>query len=265
MQPAERPKMTAKELLKLAAKKILPAPVYRRLAHLSRRISDGYTPVGTVDMGIYGRLAPVSRCWGADRGLPINRYFIEQFLARNARDIHGQVLEIGEPLYTRKYGGPRVAKSDVLHVREGAPGATIIADLTKADHIASNTFDCLIITQTLHLIYDVPAALRTIHRILRPGGVALVTVPGLDPIHDKEWAHSWHWTFTNVSARRLFEEVFPAGSVQVEAWGNVAAAVAFLEGLATEEMTREQLDFTDPAYQVLVAVRAVKPAAADGQ
>ena len=245
--------------IKPIAKKILPAPIYYWIATIFRRIFQGYVPVGKANLGSFKRLTPISRYWGADRGLPINRYYIENFLTRYSSDIRGHVLEIGEAMYTLKFGGTRVIKSDVLHIKEGAPDATIIADLTNADHISSNSFDCLIITQTLHLIYDVPSALKTMHRILKPGGVALVTIPGIDPIHDEEWSNSWYWTFTNVSAKRLFGEVFPPDNVRVEAWGNVLTATAFLQGLATEELTKEQLDYVDPAYQVLVAVRAVKP------
>ncbi len=251
--------MSAKQRLQALARQILPDSVYRRLTATSRRMFQGSIPVGKVNMGSFGRLIPISRQWGMDRGLPINRYYIENFLARYQGDIRGHVLEIQDAMYTKKYGGSRVTKSDILHVKEGAIGATIIADLTEANQIPSNTFDCLIITQTLQLIYDVRSAVKTINRILKPSGVALVTIPGLDPALDEEWVENWFWAFTTASATRLFEEVFPADHVRVEAWGNVLTATAFLQGLATEELTKEQLDYVDPAYQVLVAVRAVKP------
>ena len=251
--------MNAKKRLNLLPKQIMPEFVYRRLAATSRRMFQGFIPVGKVNMGSFTQLTPISTQWGMDRGLPINRYYIENFLARYASDIRGHVLETGEAMYTLKFGGTRIIKSDVLHVKKGAPGATIVGDLADADHISSNTFDCFILTQTLHYIYDVRSALKTTYRILKPGGVALVTIPGLDPILDEEWSNSRYWTFTKVSAKRLFGEVFPADNVQVEAWGNVLVATAFLQGLATEELTKEQLDYVDPAYQVLVAVRAVKP------
>jgi len=88
------------------------------------------------------------------------------------------VLEIGEVTYTRRFGGDRVTKSDVLHVVEGNPEATIVGDLTNADNIPSEAFDCVILTQTLHLLYDVKTALANLYRILKPGGILLVTVPG---------------------------------------------------------------------------------------
>ena len=68
-----------------------------------------------------------------------------------------------------------------------------------------------------------------------------------------------NWRFTTLSARRLFGEVFPTENVTVEAYGNVLVAVAFLHGLAAEELRQEELDHRDPDYEVLITVRAVKP------
>jgi peptidoglycan/xylan/chitin deacetylase (PgdA/CDA1 family) len=147
----------------------------------------------------------------------------------------------------------------VLHVVEGDPQATIIADLTSADHIPSETFDCIILTQTLQLIYDVRAALKTIYRILKPSGVVLATFPGISQTYDNEWGSQWYWNFTSVSARRLFEEAFPVENLKVESFGNVLAAISFLHGLAVDELPREELDYRDPGYDVTIAVRAGKP------
>jgi SAM-dependent methyltransferase len=146
----------------------------------------------------------------------------------------------------------------VLHVSEGNPHATFVGDLTNADHIPSCSFDCVILTQTLHLIYDVRAALATLYRILKPGGVLLATIPGISQIDHGEWGNSWYWSFTALSAQRLFEEIFPPSGVEIETYGNVLAAVAFLHGLAVKELRQDELDHHDPNYQLLVAVKAVK-------
>jgi len=144
-----------------------------------QRPDDQILPVGKVRFGSLRRVTPISQQWGFDRGLPIDRYYIENFLAHHENDIRGRVLEIGDNSYTPKFGGNRVTKSDVLYVEEGNPKATIVADLTSANHISSNTFDCIILTQTLQLIYDVQAALQTSFRILKPGGVLLATLSGI--------------------------------------------------------------------------------------
>jgi peptidoglycan/xylan/chitin deacetylase (PgdA/CDA1 family)/SAM-dependent methyltransferase len=226
-----------------------------------RALSERSIPLGKVDFGSLRRLTPISLDFGCDRGRPVDRYYIENFLTQRAEDVRGRVLEIGENTYTRRFGGDRVTTSDVLHVVPGEPQATIIADLATADHIPTNSFDCIILTQTLQLIYDVRAAVSTIYRILRPGGVLLATFPGISQTYDNEWGENWCWNFTKVSARRLFEEGFGAANVTVESFGNVMSAISFLHGLADEELTREELDYLEPGYEVTIAVRAVKPTA----
>ena len=204
------------------------------------------------------QVKPLSRNWGYDRGQPIDRYYIENFLATNAGYIRGRVLEIGDNSYTRRYGDERVTVSDVLHVFEGNPAATIVGDLAQGDNIPSDAFDCVILTQTLQLIYDVPAAIRTLHRILKPGGVVLATVPSITSIGDTNWEGTWFWGFTHLSAARLFGETFSGENVTVEHHGNVLSASAFLYGLGSHELSRRELDHRDSHYQVVIAVRAVK-------
>jgi SAM-dependent methyltransferase len=216
-------------------------------------------PVGHVDFGDLRRVTPISRQFGFDRGQPIDRYYIERFLARCADDIRGRVLEIGDDSYTRQYGGDRVEISDVLHVREGNPQATIVADLSRADHIPSDSFDCIIFTQTLQFIYDVRSAIRTLHRILTPGGVLLATFPGISQISQDQWSKQWYWAFTSRSTPLLFEEAFPVSNIEVEAHGNVLAAISFLHGLTVDELREEELNRRKPGYEVLITLRAEKP------
>jgi SAM-dependent methyltransferase len=191
----------------------------------------------------------------------VDRYYIERFLEQQARDIAGHVLEVRDDAYTRKFGGSRVTRADVLHPTTDNEKATIVADLTAADHVPSDTFDCIVLTQVLPFIADVPAAVRTLHRILRPGGVVLATMPGISQIvrYDMDrWGD--YWRFTSLSARRLFECGFPGGDVQIEAHGNVLAATAFLQGLSSRDLRPDELDYRDPDYEVLITVRAAKHA-----
>jgi SAM-dependent methyltransferase len=152
-----------------------------------------------------------------------------------------------------------VSQSDVLHISDWSPGVTMVGDLTDLGHVDSELFDCVIVTQTLQLVYDYRAAVRTIHRILRPGGVALVTLPAINKSRDEKGAFGDYWAFRTISAQRLFAELFPSEQVTVTGYGNVLAAVAFLHGLAEAELTREELDQVDRAYELMVGVRARKP------
>jgi hypothetical protein len=197
-----------------------------------------------------------------ERGQPIDRYYIEHFLARHAGDIHGRVLEIGDNTYTRRFGQERVTESVVLHVAEQKERVTLIGTLTDRQTIPTASFDCLIVTQTLQAIFDVQAAVATIYHSLKPGGVALITIPGISKIsrYDMDrWGY--YWSFTTRSAEALFTAVFPPDHLQIEAHGNVLAAISFLHGLASQELRRKELDYNAPDYELLITVRAVKPLA----
>lgn len=216
-------------------------------------------PLGSVRLGDLKRVEPISRRFGGDRGTPLDRYYIGRFLERHAADIRGRALEIGEDLYTRQFGGDRVTVSAVLDVDASNSNAAYVADLTDCPHVPSDNFDCVILTQTLHMIYDVRAVVRTVRRILAPGGVVLATMPGISQIDAGSGGDTWFWSMTPRCARLLFEDAFPPEDVSVEPHGNVLAAIAFLHGLALEELDTADLDVLDPLYPVITGARAVKP------
>jgi hypothetical protein len=231
---------------------LTPVGVRRRIRQLLLGWPLGLRPVR--------RVSPASPALGLS-GTPLDRYYIEGFLQRHATDVHGRVLEVGDDAYTRRYGGSRVSRSDVLHVTPGAPKATIIADLTAGEQLPSEAFDCIIATQTLQMIFDLPAAVHTLYRILAPSGTILVTLPAIAPIsrYDMDrWGDFWR--FSNLAARRLFETVAPPDAVTVEPYGNLRAALAFLVGLGPDDVGRRGLDARDADYEVLVGVRVAKPA-----
>jgi SAM-dependent methyltransferase len=204
-------------------------------------------------------LEPFTRSFGYDRGQPVDRYFIEKFLANHSGEIAGHVVEIGDDRYTRQFGGGKVTTSDVLDQAHPDSTPTIIADLANADHLPSASFDCIIIVQTLQFIYNIRNAVSTLHRILKPGGVLLGSVPSLSPIcrYDMDrWGD--YWRFTSASVQKLFGSVFGNEGVHIQAHGNVLVSLAFLYGMAAEELTTEELDFHDRDYESLITVRAVK-------
>ncbi len=250
----------AQERVRRLARAVLPAGVRSWLG--ARLPGPGRS--SRVRFGSLRQLEPVSRRFGWDRGgLPVDRYYIERFLERYAGDIAGRVLEVRDDAYTRRFGGNRVTRADVLHPTGDNPKATIVADLNYAEQVPADSFDCIVLTQVLPFIPDVAAAVRTLHRVLRPGGVVLATLPGISQIvrYDMDrWGD--YWRFTSLSARRIFECGFPGGELRIETHGNVLAATAFLQGLSSRELRPDELDYHDRDYEVLITVRAVKALAA---
>lgn len=213
---------------------------------------------GEIDFGDLGRLTPISDDWGFDRGTPVDRHYIEEFLGAHASDVRGDVLEIGDDTYTRRFGGSRVRKVDVLHA-EGGRGVTMVGDLTRANEFERDRFDCVILTQTLQFVADPSAAVETVGRILRPGGVCLATFSGITKV-SRDDMDRWgqYFSLTSRAARELFGRHFSPDGVAVDAVGNVLTATAFLYGIAAEELPGEALVRHDPDFELLVRVRAEK-------
>ena len=244
--------MTPKNLIR----SLLPLPARRWLRRQPLRIQR----MVRGNASLHLRTSPIDKDWGGKRGQIIDRYYIERFLTQHASDVRGHVLEFFDDAYARQFGGSKVAKVDVLHVSADNPKATIIADLSDGRQIPSDTFDCVVCTQVLLFVYDLRAAVRNIYRILKPGGVLLLTTPGIQKISRGDMKMSGeYWRFTTLSLRRLFEETFPHESLEITASGNVLSATAFLHGLAVEDLRREDLDYPDPDFPVSLALRAVKP------
>ncbi len=201
---------------------------------------------------------PLSRNFGWERGTPVDRLYIEQFLATNASDIAGRVLEVGDDSYSRKYGGKNVQRQDILHVNPDAPSATIVGDLCDPAVLPTGAFDCILITQTLHLLWDLREGMRQLHRALAPGGKLLLTVPGISPVDPYEWNDSWYWSLNGISVERLLAEHFDVSNRQVNVRGNLYAATAFLHGAVLEELNLATMGETDPVYPVVICARAIK-------
>jgi SAM-dependent methyltransferase len=208
-------------------------------------------------LGSIRRTTPLSDHWGRERGTPIDRYYIERFLAAERGAIRGRVLEVMNPEYTDRFGAA-VERSDVLDIDSSNASATIVADLAAADEIPNELFDCFVLTQTLQYVYDLEAAVGHAHRILRPGGTLLCTVPTVSRIAHRTLGTEY-WRLTALACERLFGDAFANGRVDVRAHGNVLTAVAFLVGIAAEELSPRELDLVDPFFPVLVTVRATKP------
>jgi hypothetical protein len=219
----------------------------RRLRRLSR----------PARLGTLRRTTPLSDEFGYDRGTPLDRYYIERFLSENRSSVRGRVLEVKDSAYTEQFG-TGVTRKEVLDVDPENPFATIVADLASPNVIPDASFDCFILTQTLQYIYETRAAIAHAHRILKPGGALLATVPAVSPIVAENHLTDY-WRFTPESCTALFGEIFGPDSIRVRSYGNMLTAIAFLAGMAHEELTERELAAHDERFTMLISVSAMKP------
>ena len=216
-------------------------------------------PINVAEMS---RTSPVSSCFGWDRGTPIDRYYIENFFRKNGILIRGQVLEVGDSSYSRKFSEGEVDSFNVLqHVALGDGAATIVGDLTDTATLPANAFDCFICAQTFQYTFEISKAVEGAFYLLKPGGVLLATVPGISQIsrYDAD-RYGEYWRFTTDSINKLFQPVF-GDEVEVVSFGNVLSSTAFLQGVALEELPdRSLLDKADRDYPMIITIVARKKA-----
>ncbi len=230
----------------------LPAAVQRLFG-----VIDPDCPPGSVTWGSLRRMTPFTRSWGYDRGTPIDRVYIEEFLAGHAQDVRGACLEILNADYTHRFGGARVTDSEVLDINPANHAATIVADLGEPDSLPPVRFDCVIFTQTLHLVPDMRIALANIWRALSPGGVLLLTVPTLGRHEARKGFHHDRWRVTKTGLEWLLTGLSD-GRADITTYGNVLSCTAFLYGLAAEELRPEELQVADREFPLVVAARVLK-------
>jgi len=198
---------------------------------------------------------PASRTFGFERGQPIHRHYIDDFIRAHADRIQGRCVEFHDASYTRRFGGNRPDHVDVLDLDDSNPHATVVADLTKPHSLPPNTYDCIICVHVLHLVYDADAFTRALHELLAPGGTLLVAVPATAMV-DPEWTEYRRWTALGITT--LLEQFFDPSAVQVQTYGNSLAAAAEMRGLAADEIAPWELRATDEHFPVEVCAQAVK-------
>lgn len=199
-------------------------------------------------------LKPISDMYGFDRGKPVDRIYIEQFLNKNKKYIKGVCLEIVDSHYTKMFGGEKVTRFDALDIFPSKK-ANIHGDLRNLTQVESNKYDCLIITQTFNVVDDYYAAIAESYRILKPGGVLLVTMPTISPCQNLKVNM---WRFSNEGMQFAISKYFGKKNVFSCGYGNLEAVKAFWVGLAKEDMTEKEIAKRTNGVPLIIGAVAIK-------
>jgi hypothetical protein len=199
---------------------------------------------------------PLSDHYGLDRGTPVDRRYIEAFLSTRREVIQGSVLEVQDNIYTTRFGGNRVSEATVVDIDAMNPRATLIADLQLVGSLPPNTYDCIILTQTLHLLRRPGRCVENCFTALRSGGALLATAPSVCRV-SPTYPDGDFWRFTPAGIAELFGRHWP-GDVMVDAFGNLRTCMAFLMGEVVEDLPHIVLDHHDRRFPLTVSVEATK-------
>ena len=203
---------------------------------------------------------------GESRGTPLVRYYQDVFLTKYGSDIRGRCLEIGETTHIREYGGGAVTEAEALDLRAHSPEVKVVADLSRADHVPSDQYDCFLNQFTMTVVYDVDAALYHAIRILKPGGVLLINFGCVDYyLHDGldmgtgEPLYMYNW-FTPLQVENTFRRLgLTDADYQLDVYGNLLTRIAFQVNISAEELTARERDTVDPGHPLLICARVKKP------
>jgi len=198
------------------------------------------------------RVLPISRTFGAERGTPIGRYYIDLFLKKHSTAVKGRCLEFGGATYKSYF--PHAGQYEVISIKEG-PGIDYVGDVHNLSSLPVGIFDSIICTQVFEHLSHPHIAAKSLYSMMKPGGVLLFTVPFINNIH---YSPTDFYRFTPYGCRLILEEV---GFVinEIDYGGNSLVSVGSLLGLVAEDFSKEELSIKDPIYPYNNLIKAIKP------
>jgi hypothetical protein len=201
------------------------------------------------------RTTPFSSTYGFERGTPIDRHYLHQFLAAHQDLIGGDVLEVQTNDHTARFGRGVISAHTFDIVPDFAP--TFLCDISHcANVIPTRSYDCLLLPNALPHFRELDLALAQIARIVRPGGAILASAAGLLPLTGDA---PDYWRFSPDGWRERLAASWPGMTIEVAGHGNCLAAVAAQFGLALEELTEAELNVCDPRFPVLITIAGRMP------
>jgi hypothetical protein len=236
----------------------------RYLALKNRRHWHSWPLIRQVRTLRFRRLTPLGA--GRASGLSTIRYYWADFLEQHRADIRGHALEIGETVTIRAFGGDAITQADAIDLTAHSPEVKIVADLSRADHVPGEQYDCFVNQFTTTVIYDITAFLYHSVRLLKPGGVLLINFwcvdfylhRGLD-MGTGGALYMYHW-FTPIQVENLLRRVgLTESDFLVKIYGNLLTRMAFLLNEPAQAFTPAELNHVDPGQPLLICVRVVRP------
>ena len=201
-------------------------------------------------------LSPISDYCGFERGRPLDRYYIDKFIKENQSSIKGFILEFLEPEYASVYAEP-TSKIETMDIDITNKSATIIGDIRNAYNIQSSYFDCIIATQLLQFIDDLDASLSELIRILKPGGVMLISVPSVSRIDPIAGVDGDYWRFTCSSLTYLLTKHKDV-TFTINSAGNLYAIGISLLGGTVEDANVAKLSYNDQNFPLVIFAKVSK-------
>lgn len=212
----------------------------------------------------FRRLRPFRN--GEQVGTSVTRLYWLNYLEKHRADIRGHGLEVGTTATIKQYGGSALTQADAIDLTGHSPEVNVVADLSRADHVPGDVYDCFVNQFTTAVIYDIDAALYHSIRLLKPGGVLLINFWTVDFYFNRGLDMGtgaplfMYWNFTPIQVENMLRRIgLTETDYEIESFGNVLTRMANLLNIPAEELTRHEFEYVDPGQPLVICVRVVKP------
>ncbi|MFL5738472.1 MAG: class I SAM-dependent methyltransferase [Actinomycetota bacterium] len=139
-------------------------------------------------------------------------------------DLHGRVLDLasgdGTPQLRRLTSDARWIGLDIAHRPD------VVADATRSLPLRASSFDAAVVSWFLYIAREPCAVLSEVRRVLRPGGVLILSVPLVFPVNPEP---TDLWRFTDGGIDRLLSDAGFAERRIVPLGGRWSSAAYLLE------------------------------------
>ncbi len=180
------------------------------------------------------------------------RYYIRKFLKNYTDQCAGYFLEFGDPYFRDCFTSEKITGYDIMDI-VSRPDITILADIQNCPEIANNTYDVIVCTQVLEHIANPFKAVIELHRILKPGGKLLLSVPAAFPYHA---VPNDYWRYTRDSVHLLLDPLF--SKVILHNYGNQLIVTAAYWYWMVDHLPHQSLDIVNPDCPTIICAYAVK-------
>ena len=207
---------------------------------------------GTVRFGDFGRLWPFSHRFGFDRGGPVDRYYLGQFVRSIRPVVRGRCLEIGGSLKNNWFYRFDVDEFRTLELKQSNIADDLVGDAADQGVLDPAAWDSILAFHVLEHCPNPFAVVTNMCAWLRPNGHACIVVPCAQRVHNYPGDY---WRFMPDGLRVLFRDF---SEVNISTYGNPLTVVSSYLGLSHTELVAEDMDAVHPDYPVLACVVARK-------
>lgn len=174
--------------------------------------------------------------------MQVERWYVHDFVRREAIPLMGpgmKVLDAGSGKLGEQYLREEIlATGCTLHTCDlnFGPGVDFEADVSDMP-FEDGSYDLVLNTQVLEHVRNPGKVVRELGRVLKPGGLLILTTPQSSPLHNLPWNF---FNFTNLGLRLLMEEA----GLEIEkeaAQGGHFALLAFELHWTVQEIRRSPL------------------------